>query len=215
MKRVNHSPTSRAEEAMLKKIVPLVPRWVSPDMLSGISLVSMMTGGFFYILYPQGRYYLLLVNLCIFLKWLSDSTDGKVAKFRGISRPDYGDFIDHTFDMVGPAFLFLGLAISDATLTNFWFLFTVILMIVLGVAFLKDRLLKKFYVSFSGYSPTDGLLLIVLFNFLIYAIGNRALYFLGMQLTYFDLMGLVLSIGASILLIKEFILTSRQLSKKY
>jgi phosphatidylglycerophosphate synthase len=209
MRRINQSWTSAIEEPLLKKIVPFIPVWITPDILTYAAVISMFLGGVLYFFYPQHSYSLLLVNLCIFTNWLTDGTDGKVAKYRNISRPEYGSYVDHSFDTLSIAFICLGLAFSKATTTDSWFILTTIILVAHSMNFLKVAIIGNFYLSISGISGTDARVFIILMNFLVFAIGNRVIY--GYSLL--DIFGILFSAIAIVLLVKEFLTTSRRLAK--
>ena len=209
MRRINQSWTSAIEEPLLKKVVPAIPVWITPDMLTYAALVSMFLGGVLYFFYPQHSYSLLLVNLCIFINWLTDGTDGKVAKYRNISRPEYGSYVDHSFDTLSIAFICLGLALSKATTTDSWFILTIIVLVAHSINFLKVAITGNFYLSISGISGTDARVIIILMNFLVFAVGNRVID----GLSLLDIFGVLLSAFATVLIVKEFVITSRRLAK--
>jgi phosphatidylglycerophosphate synthase len=209
MRRINQSWTSAIEEPLLKKIVPVIPVWITPDMLSYTAVISMFLGGVLYFFYPAHNYFLLLVNLCIFTNWLTDGIDGKVAKYRNIARPEYGNYIDHSFDTLSIAFICLGLALSKAVTTDSWFILTTIILVAHSMNFLKVSIVGSFFLSISGMSGTDARVIMILMNFLVFAVGNRVIY--GYNLL--DIFGVLLSALAMVLLVKEFLTTSRRLAK--
>ena len=214
MKRVNRSFTSPIEEKILQTIVPLVPQQISPDTLTYAAVLSSLIGGIFYIFYGHYSFVLLGVNFMLFVNWLTDSTDGKVAMYRKISRPKYGFYIDHLFDSISVVFLIGGLILSNTTLTPSW-LFALALMLIVNInAYLKVYVFNVFSLSLSRVSPTDARIVLVMVNLLIFIIGNKIITLFGNRFTLFDLIGFIFVIGTLILLIPDIVKTARILKMK-
>ncbi len=214
MERVNDSFTSPLEEKALKKIVPLIPSYISPDTLTLISVVSSFMGGIFYLFYPRFPFALVAVNFMLFLNWLADSTDGKVAIFRNLSRPDYGYYIDHLMDAFSVLFLLGGLTLSDATNTDSWLFAGILVIIAFMNAHLKTSVLHVFSISIGKFSPTDARIALVGINFFILFIGNSRFILLGKTLTLFDLVGWLFAGTIILLLTPDIINTARNLNKE-
>jgi archaetidylinositol phosphate synthase len=213
IKRINNSPISQYEESILKKIVPIVPNWITPDVLTYFAFSAMLLSGILYFIYPDHNYYLLIISFCIVVNWLADSLDGKIAKYRGISRPEYGDYLDHGFDVFSLAVIGLGLSFSKAANTHAWFVFTVIILAAFAINFLKAGITHIFYLSMFGVGPTDARIFLIFLNLVLFIVGNRNIVFAGYNITLFDMFGIVSTAILGVVLVYEFVVTSSRLAK--
>lgn len=214
MKRVNESFSSPLEERILKTIVPRIPQKISPDVLTYAAVFSSFIGGLLYSQYSQYSIVLLGVNCMLFLNWLTDSTDGKVAIYRRISRPDYGFYIDHLFDSFSVIFLLGGLILSNALYTPSWIFALALLLLANINAYLKLSIFKVFTISLSRFSPTDGRIALVIVNLLIFITGNRIITFHNYKFTLFDVTGIIFTLATLSLLIPDIIKTTRVLKER-
>lgn len=193
MKRINNTLVSGPEEKFLDYITAKLPLWCSPDFLTLTALASTMLVAAFYMLYPTSPAYLLGVNLCLFVNWFTDSTDGRVARYRNISRPNYGYYVDHLFDSLGVAFIILGIARSGLTITQSWVIGGFLMLLVYIHTYLKTTVFKEFDPSLNKFGPTETRLLLMTINFLILFLGNPTLTIKNISMTTFDYIGWLLS----------------------
>lgn len=113
--RVNESFLSGLERPALAWMAPRVPAQITPDHLTLIGLSGAAAAAAGYILSRWSIEWLWLAALGLIVNWAGDSLDGNVARVRGIERPRYGFFIDHTTDLFSQALVFLALASSPCT----------------------------------------------------------------------------------------------------
>lgn len=209
MKRINNSFTAEVEDKILWKIVPLVPKWMSPDFLTFSSLFSAFLIGIFYIESFHYTIYLLGANICLCINWIADSTDGKVAEYRGNSRPNYGYYIDHMLDSVSVVFMLGGLALSHLSQTSIFFFVGFIMLLCYINALLKTPLFKTFFLSLGRVGPTDGRLLLFFVNVFVLIMGNYTFSFFEVKLTMVDVIGFIFISGISVVLIRDVYKTAR------
>lgn len=213
MKRVNLSISSHLEGKVLDYLVGLLPLWVTADRLTLVAFLSALFGGVFYYLSGEAKEYLLLVNLCLFIHWFADSLDGRVARFRGTPRPNYGFYIDHILDSIS-AFLFLGgLIVSSLTKTDIWTAILALMLISMVHAFLKTKTDDIFEISLSSFGPTEARLSLVFLNFLVYFFGNPSYVVFGIENTFVDMAGWVGAVGMFGILIPEMVKTAVRLDR--
>ena len=194
MKRINVTLISAPEERFLAYITPKLPSWCSPDFLTLTSLAAAILVAIFYTQSVRVPLYLLAVNLCIVINWFTDSTDGRIARFRGISRPNYGYYVDHICDSVGLVFVILGIIMSGLVLTPSWIVGGFLVLLVYIHTYLKTTVFQEFDPSLYGFGPTEMRLLLMFINFSVFFLGNPTTFFSGIQLTRFDYIGWVLSV---------------------
>ena len=92
----------RAEQLTIVFLLPKVPRFISPNVLT---LIGTLGSGFVFLAFVLGTYfanwYLLLGIIGLAINWLGDSLDGRLAYYRNIPRRWYGFALDIIADWIG------------------------------------------------------------------------------------------------------------------
>ncbi len=93
------------EFAAIEFLCRIMPRWISPDMLSGIGMVGsiLSAASIFFAVYD--RHALLLVVPGMTLQWFGDSLDGRIAYYRNEPRKWYGWLLDMNLDWISTVLL--------------------------------------------------------------------------------------------------------------
>lgn len=214
MKRINVTLVSVPEEKFLAYITPKLPSWCTPDFLTLTSLAAAILAAMFYMISTTSSLFLLAVNLCIVLNWITDATDGRVARFRGISRPNYGYYVDHICDSIGLVFVILGIAISGLVLTPSWVVGGFLMLMVYIHTYLKTTVFQEFDPSLNSLGPTEMRMLLIFINLTIYFSGNQVISLFGYKMTFMDCIGWVLSVSTLIMLTANIFKTTVLLYRK-
>lgn len=92
----------RAEQSTIVFLLPKVPKFISPNLLT---LIGLLGSGLIFLAFVLGTYvtnlYLLLGIIGLVINWLGDSLDGRLAYYRNISRHWYGFALDIIADWIG------------------------------------------------------------------------------------------------------------------
>ncbi|MCP2025216.1 phosphatidylglycerophosphate synthase [Flavobacterium sp. HSC-32F16] len=92
----------RAEQLTIVFLLPKVPKFISPNLLT---LIGTLGSGFVFLAFVLGTYltngYLLLGIIGLGINWLGDSLDGRLAYYRNIPRRWYGFALDIIADWIG------------------------------------------------------------------------------------------------------------------
>jgi archaetidylinositol phosphate synthase len=156
--------TAAAEKRALIAIAKRLPRWVGPDHLSALGVLSMAGAGLCYRLLVVSPLALLGVNLFLFLNWFGDSLDGTVARVREKQRPRYGFYVDHLVDAFGAIFLLGGLAFSGL-ISSYAALALLIAYLLLQIHIaLKAHTTHRFQIAFGGVGGTEARILLAALN---------------------------------------------------
>lgn len=109
------------ERPALAWLVPRVPQWATPDILTSIGVVgTLMT----FAGYAAARSYpafLWLASCGLIVNWFGDSLDGAIARFRKIERSRYGFYLDHSLDCVALFLIAGGIGLSGYVRWDFCF----------------------------------------------------------------------------------------------
>ncbi len=103
---------ARPEKRLLRWIASRLPRWVLPDDLTALGVLSALAIGGAYQLSNQSLDWLWVANALLVVHWLGDSLDGTLARVREIERPTYGYYLDHLIDAASTAAIGIGLGLS-------------------------------------------------------------------------------------------------------
>ncbi|MFP4115797.1 MAG: CDP-alcohol phosphatidyltransferase family protein [Candidatus Aenigmatarchaeota archaeon] len=142
---------------------------VDPNLLSVIALLVAFTSGYLFL---DGRP--VLGGLFLFLNGFLDLLDGEVAKEFGRTT-DLGDFLDHTFDRLADAAVFLGVALGPVV--PMWIGSTTVVLVVLvsylGVQF-QALTRERLYSGLMGRS--DRIVVLFVFAMASYFFEEALLY---------------------------------------
>jgi archaetidylinositol phosphate synthase len=163
-KRVQESLLAPLEKRVLLWMAARMPRRINADHLTGLGLLSMALAGVFYYFSQNNLAWLHLVNLALALNWFGDSLDGTLARFRDMQRPRYGFYVDHMVDAFSTVFLLGGLAISGYMSANVAYGILLIYLVLAINVYLATYTLGEFTISFGMVSPTEGRILLGIWN---------------------------------------------------
>ncbi len=206
--RVQTSFLSRIERRALDWIIPKLPEWMGPDLLTFIGLFAMAAVGVFYCLASVNEFFLIGASVGLVLNWFGDSLDGGVARYRKKQRPKYGYYLDHLVDTFGTSFLLFGLAYSGLVTRPLCFIFLVIYLIMCINTYLATQATGVFKISFAGFSPTEGRVLLIILNTVLLfwqqvPIFSRRIYILDVLLGISGIVLLVLMIRSAALCLRK------------
>lgn len=110
--REHRSVLMALEKRLLVWIAERLPKPVTSDHLTLLGFFAMLLAGVSYGAARWDELALLAVVPALALNWFGDSLDGTLARVRNCQRRRYGFYVDHVLDMIGTAFLLVGLAVS-------------------------------------------------------------------------------------------------------
>lgn len=213
MEQINGAITAKPEAKFLDYLEKRIPRWIKPDFLTFAALFSALAAGISYLFAVRSDVTLLVVNFFVFIHWIADSLDGRVAKVRKIYRPSYGFYIDHIFDSVSAVLILGGLIISPLTRTNAWALVLVVMLLLLINVFLKVHALKSFNISVGMFGPAEARFGLIVFNFFIFFVGNPNVFVFGETQSLVDFVGWVMAGFLVVILVPDVTRTILALNK--
>ncbi len=205
------SLTGAYEKRLLVYIAKRLPFWVTPDMLTGLALVSAIIIG---VAYFFARFYHDLLWVAVggwILHWFGDSLDGTVARVRKIERPRYGYYLDHFVDSIAMLCVFFGLIMSGFVDTIILFFVLMSYYLLLFQASLFAVFEHQFKISYGRVIAPTEMRLLCIFCTIILWLGNPMLQFFGYALSVVDFVGLVSVILAFLNLLVAGIKNARYL----
>ena len=172
IERKHFTLTSKIESYFIRRIIQSYPRWVTPDLLTYSALIIGILFVPVYYLTNFDLSYIWVANLLFFFHWFTDATDGSLAIYRRRPRPNYGNYIDHTFDNITLLALTIGLGLSPMLSME-------VVITALIVAYLWNLQAAYFSsyegvlrISSRGLGSTEGRILIVLMQTYYFFLPN-------------------------------------------
>lgn len=211
--RVNRILLGPLERPALKWLAEHMPRWMTPDILTGIGFAGAVLIAVSYYLTNYNSAFLWLASFGFVVNWFGDSLDGTLARFRHIERPRYGFFLDHTLDSASETIIFIGLGLSPYVNLNLAFLALVGYLLLSIFVFISTYVSGEFKISYGRFGPTEIRAVAILANTLIFFMGNPVVQILNWNIQLYDLLlGFITVVLYSIFIVST-ILRARQLNE--
>lgn len=209
--RIQQNVLAKAERRLLNWLCPRLPERIVPDHLTALGIVgaALVLAG--YAASALNPWWLWLAIGGYLIHWFGDSLDGSLARHRGIERPRYGYFLDHSADGIGNLFIVGGLGLSP------FVRFDVALIALCGYylmsihAFLAARVLGELKLSYVAAGPTELRLLLIAITLLMFQYGNDVPH-VG-PFSAFDLFVGTVGIALILLFVVQTALTARRLAR--
>ncbi len=219
MERVNSSITSRMEQAVLGKLVLLVPRFIGPDFMTALAFLAALGIGAAYFYAVNYRFLYLVAAALYLVHWLGDSLDGKIARERNRQRPRYGHYIDHILDSISVAVILGGLTASAITFTASWLWVVSGFLLLMTHAFLKASVTGKFEMSLGFVGPTEARMIGAGFSILLFFTGNPMVFAVillenAYPFTLLDILGMLAASAIWMMLATSVLKTARILDRE-
>lgn len=211
--RVNRILLGPLERPALKWLAEHMPRWMTPDILTGIGFLGAVLIAISYYLTNYNPAFLWLASFGFVVNWFGDSLDGTLARFRHIERPRYGFFLDHTLDSASETIIFIGLGLSPYVNLDLAFLALIGYLLLSIFVFISTYVSGEFKISYGRFGPTEIRAVAILANTLIFFMGNPVVQILNWNIQLYDLLlGFITVVLYSIFIVST-ILRARQLSE--
>jgi archaetidylinositol phosphate synthase len=185
-KRILDTFTGPVERPLLHWLAARQPAWVTPDMLTGVSIFGAVVIFIGFLLTNDSKNYLWLVTLGFVINWYGDSLDGTLARYRHIERPIYGFYIDHVADAFVEMLIFLGLGLSPYVRFDLACLALIGYFLLSVLVYVRTCVKGEFTISYGKLGPTEARLIAVSGNTLVYFFGAVTFPLFSLSLTIYD-----------------------------
>ncbi len=193
-KRVNTTILGGVERAAINWILPRLPAWVTPDILTGIGLFAGILIFFSYWASNRNPAFLWLASLGFLINWFGDSLDGNLARYRHIERPKYGYYIDHIIDAIVETLVFLGAGLSPYLHFNLAALALIGYFLLSVHVFMSTYITGEFRISYASLGPTEMRALVIVTNIALFFFGMPVFKVSGFAFTVFDVVAVIMAI---------------------
>ncbi|MEA2482696.1 MAG: hypothetical protein QOC55_643 [Thermoleophilaceae bacterium] len=181
---------ARAEKRVLTTLARRLPRWVLPDDMTALGVVSAIGICIAYVATNADRAWLWAATVLLVVHWLGDSLDGTLARVRGIERPRYGYYLDHLVDAVSTACIGIGLGLSPYMLLSTGALIVVAYLMLSINVYLESYALGRFSIGYGRIGPTELRLVLIALNVALALGAGLDFRLAGIGMTAFDVVGL-------------------------
>lgn len=205
---------AKPEKVFLRWLARKLPRWVLPDDLTILGVAAAVAICVAYQLANESIGWLWVASGLLVFQWLGDSLDGTLARVRKIERPTYGYYLDHIVDAGSTALIGIGLGLSPVMLLSVGTLIVVAYLILSINVYLESAAFGRFSLGYGFIGPTEIRAIIIALNTIV-AVGiGLSFSFLGLDLTVYDVFGLVVAAGMIAMLFGRAIGNLRELGVK-
>ena len=212
-KRINDILLGPLERPALQWLAACMPRWVNPDILTGVGLLGSVVIFFSYWLTNVTAHFLWLASLGLVINWFGDSLDGTLARYRKIERPRYGFFIDHTVDAVSTLLVVFGLGLSPYVRFEIACLALIGYLLMSVFVYIRTCVEGVFKISYGRFGPTEVRLIVIIANTIIYFLGNPVVTLPFGALSIYDLIAGIVAIVLTVIFLLSTIRQARELAK--
>jgi phosphatidylglycerophosphate synthase len=191
------------ERRVLQAIARRLPRWVLPDDLTAIGVLSAVAICGAYVLSNQDPAWLWVASGLLVVHWLGDSLDGTLARVRGIGRPRYGYYLDHLVDAVSTAAIGIGLGLSPHMLLSVGTVIVVGYLVLSINVYLESQALGRFSIGYGKLGPTEARLLLIALNAALALGGGLSFHLAGAGMSVLDLAGMAAVAAMAVMLVSR------------
>jgi phosphatidylglycerophosphate synthase len=184
---------ARFEQWALPRIAAALPRWVMPDHLTALGVVAATWIAFCYMKSNSDRAWLYGASVGIVLHWFGDSLDGTLARVRKIQRPRYGFYLDHLTDAYSTTAIGLGLGLSPFMLLSVAFAGVIAYLTLSINVYLETYIFGRFRYGYGVLGPTEARLALLFLNLLAGGLSPLPFRLGGVEMTLFDVGGVVVT----------------------
>lgn len=210
--RIQQNILARSERRLLNWLCARLPQWVTPDQLTILGFVgaAMVAAG--YMLSWIDDEWLGLALAGYVVNWFGDSLDGSLARWRGIERPHYGYFVDHSVDGLAILLMVGGLGVSPYVRLDVALIGVISYLLLAIHSFLAAKVIDEFRLSYMAGGPTELRLMLMAMTAAMPIVGGADVG--GINFSAFDLFSLlVASILVTLFIVQSFA-TARMLARR-
>lgn len=207
--RIQQNMSASAERRLLNWLCARMPRWVTPDKLTGFGVLGAFVVFLGYACSEWSPHTLWFAILGYVMQWFGDSMDGSLARWRKCERPKYGYFIDHSVDGLVILLIMGGIGWSPYVRMDVA-LFTLAGYLLLAVhTFLAARVLGEMKLSYLNAGPTELRFLLIAMTLVMMWLGPNTYVF--PKWSGFDLFVGAAAVILNLLFVKQTLVTARRL----
>lgn len=153
--RINISALGALERPALAWMAERLPRSLTPDHLTVVGIGGALIASAGYFASRWSLQWLWVASAGLVINWAGDSLDGTVARLRGIQRPRYGFFVDHTSDLFSQSLIFLTLGLSPCAHFSIACLGVIAFLMAFVYSLICVEVRDTLRITYFGFGPTE------------------------------------------------------------
>jgi len=174
-KRTNDILLGPLERPALAFFAKHMPKWVNSDMLTVLGLMGSVLSSFSYAMVGMGAVkgnpWLFVASLGFVINWFGDSLDGTLARYRNMSRPNYGYYTDHAIDGITSLLIFAGIGLSGIARFDVAMVALCGWLLLMVQVYLKTHATGVFEMTSIKLGPTEMRLIVIILNTVLFYFG--------------------------------------------
>ena len=172
------------EQPAIQFLLKIVPRFVTPNLMTTIGMFgSTVVLAAFILAKKQDSFFLLLGIFGLFINWLGDSLDGRLAYYRNIARKWYGFALDIIMDWLSIILIGIGYYFyTSEPYKILAFLFVVFYGWSMIIALLRYKITGNYQIDSGLTGPTE-LRVIIAVILILEIIFNGAINYSAIAIT--------------------------------
>ncbi len=173
-KKVGQSFLLPLETKFKKWFVPKLPGCIETWHLTYCTILWSLSTIFFGYLAQSNLAWIWGISLMIVLQYLTDLFDGELGRYRDAGLIKWGFYMDHFLDYLFTCSLVFAGYLFAPSEVHAWYFFLVVIMGGFMVnSFLLFGATNKFEIYQAGVGPTEGRLVLIVVNAIIFFIGTE------------------------------------------
>lgn len=146
-----------AEQRLIHHLLKRLPKYVTPDILTGIGLLGALIVCTAFLLDVTVNQYMLLLGIFgLAVNWFGDSLDGRLAYYRQTPRKWYGFALDIIMDWISLVLTGIGYFFyASADLKIIALLFIVLYGWSMLIALLRYKIVDVYRIDSGVFGPTE------------------------------------------------------------
>ena len=174
-KRTNDILLGPLERPALAFFAKHMPKWVNSDMLTVLGLMGSVLSSVSYAMVGMGAVkgnpWLFVASLGFVINWFGDSLDGTLARYRNMSRPNYGYYTDHAIDGITSLLIFAGIGLSGIARFDVAMVALCGWLLLMVQVYLKTHATGVFEMTSIKLGPTEMRLMVIILNTVLFYFG--------------------------------------------
>jgi len=211
---VNTAITAKIEKRAIDWLCPRIPKWINSDMLTAIGILGNVLVAASFVLGFFYKWVLFFIPLGLFINWFGDSLDGSLARYRKVTRPNFGYYLDKMVDALCVLIVTLGLGLSGFVKIEIAMIFAVMYLLMMTHVHLVVHTQNKSKNSFGLLGPTEVRILEAGLAIDMYFSKINYFNVYGHYLTQFDFIVIGVFVIMFIILLIEIFKTLFSLNKQ-
>jgi archaetidylinositol phosphate synthase len=171
-------------ERLIAPILPLLPPWITPNLVTFACFATNLLGGLAFYLASFDRNWFFVAIACLLFHWYGDNLDGQLARARKLTS-ERGFYLDLMLDLLGVTAFAIGLAFANYANLVVVMLAIIAYQILFHLSLMEIVMRRR--LDLGRFGPAEGRFALVVLALLTYFFPAPLLSLGSVNLGWFDL----------------------------